>query len=254
MLIDVHAHLWLERPEESIKTVVRLCGYYQIDKVFISTLGDGYYPDQDAIVRCNDITAGFMRERPDLAEGLAYINPANPGYMDEMKRCIEDYNMRGVKLWVATFCDDERVDSIAEQAIKYGVPVLAHTFYKSVGQLEYESRGEHAANLGARYPELKFIAAHIGANVYHTVKSIKDYPNICVDFSGSYFRRDDIEYTIKHLGAERILFGSDMPGVFEDCLGKAESVGISDADREFIYYKNAVRLFYGGTPPNVVSA
>ena len=245
MLIDVHAHLNPDRqPDGGKKRILEICEFYKVDKVLISTLNSPKYnPTQELIGRCNEMTAGFMKERPGLIEGLAYINPSHTDCVDVMRRCIEDHGMRGVKIHAATFCDDVRVNPIAEQAIKYGLPILCHTFSKSMGQLDHESRGPQAENIGRRYPELKFIAAHIGANVYAMVKCIKDVPNVCVDFSGSIFRRDDVEYTVKHLGADRVLFGSDMPGVFENCLGKAESAGLSDRDREKIYYKNAVRLF-----------
>ena len=242
-IIDVHAHYGHGAKD----LILEICEFYNIYKIFVSTLDAGsgaeYYPSRDTVKKCNEMTAGFMRERPKLVEGLCYLNPANGGCLEELKRCVEGFGMRGIKLWVATYCDDERVFPIAEAAVKYGIPILAHTFFKEIGQLEHESRGFHAANLGKRYPELKLIAAHTGANVYHTVKSVKDVRNVCVDFSGSFFRRDDIEYTVRHLGAERVLFGSDMPGVFEDCLGKAETSGITDGERELIYYKNACRLF-----------
>jgi hypothetical protein len=243
-LIDAHGHLWFDQPETSKQTVLRLCETYNVYKTFISTLCMAqYYPGEEEVKQSNNITHSFMRENPGMIEGLAYINPVNDGCVDELKRCVEDLGMRGIKIWVAVHCDDTCVNRVAEAAIAYDIPVLAHTFKKTVGQIITESTGPNAANLGLRYPELKLIAAHLGGNVYETIKCIKDTRNICVDFSGSMFRRDDLDYTVRHLGVERVLFGSDMPLAFENCIGQVEGADLCEADKRKIYHDNAVRLF-----------
>ena len=241
-IVDVHGHLWLGSAEKNKETILKICTAYNVKKLFISTL-QGYYPDESEIRNCNDATYGFMQERPGLIKGLAYINPANHNCMDELKRCISELGMSGIKLWVATRCDDERVNPVAEAAIRYDIPVEIHSFKKTVGQLEHESTGIHVENLGKRYPELKIIMAHIGSNVYDAVKCVKEYNNIFIDFSGSIMRRDDLDYTIKHVGVSRILFGSDMPGSFENCVGQVEGAAITGEERRMIFYGNACKLF-----------
>ena len=242
MIVDIHGHLWLHKPEEDKKIILRICKVYNVKKLFLSTI-QNEYPDEDEIMRCNDTTYRFMNEHPELIKGMAYINPANRNCTAELKRCIEEFGMSGVKLWVATLCDDERVNPIAEAAIKYGIPILIHCFKKTVGQLEHESTGRNVENLGKRYPELNIIMAHLGSNVYDTIKCIKEYDNIYADFSGSVMRRDDLDYTIKHIGVRRVLFGSDLPGCFEDCVGQVEGAAVTGEERKMIYYRNACKLF-----------
>jgi len=242
VIVDIHAHLWLGNAEKNKETNLDNCTAFNVKKLYVSTL-QGYYPDENEIRQCNDMTYGFMKEHPHLVKGYAYINPANANSVNELRRCIEECGMSGIKLWVATFCDDERVNPIAEAAIRYDIPILIHCFKKTVGQLEHESTGVNVENLGKRYPELKIIMAHIGANVYDTVKCIKEYNNIFVDFSGSFMRRDDLDYTIRHIGVQRMLFGSDMPGCFENCVGQVEGAAITDEERKMIYYGNACKLF-----------
>jgi len=242
VIVDVHGHLWLKNAERDKVTNLRICSAYNIKKLFISTL-NGYYPDETEVRSCNETTFGFMKERPNLIKGLAYLNPANPNCVNELERCVNEFGMCGIKLWVATFCDDERVNPIAEAAIKYDIPIEVHCFKKTVGQLEHETTGIHVENLGKRYPELKIIMAHIGSNVYDTVKCIKEYDNIFADFSGSVMRRDDLDYTIRHIGVQRLLFGSDMPGSFDDCVGQVEGAAITDEERKMIYCGNACKLF-----------
>ena len=244
MIVDSHAHVWHHAPDKGKERILKISKTYDVRKFFLSTLNEVIYsPSEEVIRQCNEITYGFMKEQPDLIRGMAYLNPVNPNCVDELKRCVEDYGMSGVKLWVAVFCDDERINPIAEAAIGYGIPVLAHCFKKAVGQLEFESTGPNVENLGRRYPELKIIMAHLGANVYDTIKCVKEYDNIYTDFSGSVCRRDDLDYTIRHLGVERVLFGSDIPIAFEDCIGQVECADITEDERKMIYYGNACKLF-----------
>ena len=243
MIIDVHMHLWGDH-ESTKSEILKVCERHDVRKTFISTLlGTLQQPNEEEIRTGNDITYRFMKSAPSLIKGLAYLNPLNDNCADELKRRIEDEGMSGIKIWVATQCDNPHVDIIADLAIKYDIPILIHAFYKKMGFLPGESRGFHVRNLAKRYPELKIIMAHLGSNVYDSIKCIKDCPNVYTDFSGSMYRRDDLDYTISHIGTGRVLFGSDFPGTFENCIGQVLGADISDDQRQDIFYKNAAKLF-----------
>ncbi len=242
-MIDVHGHIWMHEREISKRDVLSLCKKFGIKKVFISSLyEDIFNPDENEISNANNTTFSFIKESGGLAEGMAYINPRNANCAAEAKSCLEN-GMKGIKLWVSAFCDDTPVNPVAELAINYKVPLLVHAFYKSTGQLENESRGSHVRQLALRYPALKIIMAHLGANVYDAVKCVSGCANVYADISGSIFRRDDLDYAIKHMSAERLLFGTDMPGSFENCFGQVEGADIGDEDKQKIYYGNAIKLF-----------
>jgi predicted TIM-barrel fold metal-dependent hydrolase len=147
-----------------------------------------------------------------------------------------------MKLWVATFCDDPRAFPLVEKCIEYKIPVLVHAFYKSIGQLEHESLGKHVASLARRYPEAKIIMAHLSSNCYLGIKEIEGCKNVYSDICGSIFRRDEVDYSVSRLGAERILFGTDMPGSYLVNLGQVEEADLTPEQREMIYYRNALRI------------
>lgn len=242
MLIDIHAHLWLGRYEENKKDIIKACQLYNISKVYVSSLGT-LYPSSAEIDELNNETYQFMREKPELIGGFCHINPNNRNCFEVLKKGIEEYGMSGMKLWVATFCDDPKVYPLVEKCIDYNIPVLIHVFHKAVGQLEYESLGMNISNLAKRYPEAKIIMAHLGANCYLGVKSIVNQKNIWVDVSGSIYRRDDIDYTKKLIGAERIIFGSDMPDInIITTLGQVEEANLTEEEKNLIYYKNAIKI------------
>ena len=242
MLIDIHAHLWDGAFDKNKAEILKACELYNIDKVYISSLG-GFYPDEEEIEMLNGETYKFMCEAPDKIGGFCYINPQHSDCLDVLKRGIEDCGMSGMKLWVATYCDDPRVYPLVEKCIEYGIPVLVHAFHKSIGQLEYESEGIHVAHLAEMFPESKIIMAHMGANCHRELKPVRSLKNVSVDICGSLFRRDDVDYANKLIGAERILFGSDMPGAsFLVNYGQVEEADLSANERSLIYYKNALKL------------
>ncbi len=243
MIIDMHAHLWRGKYEENKEEIVRAAEAYEISRIYLSSLGS-HYPDEVEIAELNQATYQFMNEQPNLIKGYCYINPTHNNSLDMLKRGIEEYSMSGMKLWVATLCDDPKVFPLVEKCIEYDIPILVHAFYKAVGQLQFESVGSHVSNLASRYPESKIIMAHLAANCHMGIKDIMYNKNVWTDISGSMFRLDDVDYTKKLIGADRILFGSDLPGAsYLVNLGQIEEADLTQEEKEKIYYKNAENLF-----------
>lgn len=246
MVIDIHAHLWDRGFTENKREILHACEQYNIDKVYISGLGV-QFPDEQEIARLNRETAAFMHEASDRIGGFCYINPVHDNALYELQKGIEDYGMSGMKLWIATYCDDPRVFPLVEKCINYHIPVLIHAFHKAVGQLECESLGINVAKLAKIYSEAKIIMAHLGANSYRELKPVRHLKNVSVDISGSIFRSDDVNYAKKMVGTDRILFGSDMPGAsFLVNYGQIQGADLNEHEREQIFYKNALRILERG--------
>lgn len=239
MLIDIHAHLWGNTPEQSKKEVITACERYGIDKVCISVL-ENLYPDKAEVDRMNRELYRFMEEY-DRVIGFVYIDPSQDNALQVLQEGLA-HGVKGIKLWVATYCNDPCVFPVIEKAIELELPVMIHTWKKSVGQLRNETTGTEVADLARRYPQAKLIMAHLGGNCYHGVHAIRDCKNVCTDFSGSIYKGDELAYTLEMLGAERVLFGSDMPGSFLVNLGQVEDLPLTADQKDLIYYKNALRL------------
>ena len=242
MIIDVHTHIWAADYANSTRELLQACERFGISKIYVSGL-KSHYPDEAEIAALNADVYRFMKERPDVVEGYVYVNPAHGNAMDVLRRGIEQYGMAGMKLWVATFCDDPRVFPLVEKCIDYNIPILIHSFHKAVGQLEFETTGVHVSRLAERYPQAKLLMAHFGGNCYHGVKAVRDYPNVWLDFSGSLFRRDEVDYAVKQVGVDRIVFGSDMPITYLVNWGQVEEADLTPDEKERIYSRNAIRLF-----------
>ncbi len=243
MIIDIHAHGCT--PGGNIpyneERLLRASEKYNVAKIYISNLM-AVYPTKEQVDEGNLSAYNFMRKHPDKIGGFVYVSHEHDNAVDVLKRGIEEQGFEGVKIWVSEKCDSPLMDKVAEKIIEYGVPMLIHSFHKSRKQLEKESVGKNVANLAKRFPELKIIMAHLGGNPYNGIPMIQDFKNVWVDLSGSIFHGDYIDYTVERIGADRLLFGTDMSLPFLNNVGKVLHANISDEEREMIFYKNALKV------------
>lgn len=246
MVIDIHNHIYSGRYDKSEREILKAIELYDISKVYVSGLGSGLYASREEIAECNMEAYRFSRENPGRIDTLCYVNPLYENCMEVLKRGVEEYGMSGMKILIDIFCDDPKVYPLMEKCIEYKIPVLIHCFYKAVRQFPHESTGVNVANLARRYPDAQLVMAHLGGNCYHGIKAVADLENVCVDFAGSIFLRDELDYTVKKIGADRVLFGTDMPGSFLVCYGQVLEADLTEEERNKIFYKNAMRIFGKG--------
>ena len=240
MIIDIHAHLWGGAHDENKRQILKSAELFGFNRVYISSILS-YNPDEEEIKYLNELTYNFMNEEPAVIGGFVYLNPRHGNSSEIMKRYIES-GMSGVKLWVSVLCDDPRVNGIAELCIKMNIPMLVHSFHKASGQLENETTSENVRNLAVRYPELRIIMAHMGGNPYHGLRCIADLDNVYPDISGTPIGKGEIDYAVGQIGADRLLFGTDMPYGGRQCIAQVEDSGLSDEEKEKVYYRNALKV------------
>ncbi len=245
MIIDVHAHMHsTDNPQAILKAVHQ----YGIQRVYVSNVSErGYYPTDTGVDYCNRAAADFCKEHSDIFRYMCFVNPYNKNTQDVIRRAVEDDHAKGIKLLVATKCDSHLVNPVAEMAIRYDMPILIHAFHKyDGGLLTNESTAYEVAELAKRYPEAKLIMAHLGGDAYHGLKAVRDCKNVWADISGTIYRNGELEYAVKLLGEDRILFGTDAQGVpYPLCIGKVQEADISEEAKEKIFWKNTWNLFGG---------
>ena len=246
MVTDVHAHIMTHNIEGGKRNLLNVAERFGVDRYYISTIDGSESPDEATIDFDNKVTCDFMQEQPGLIKGYAYINPRNANALDVLKKGIEEQGMSGVKLWIATYADDPLVYPIMEKMIEYDKPVLFHTFVKAVGQLRYETTSYHIGRLAERYPESKIIMAHLGGEPYHGIRNVVKYKNVWIDHSGTLVGSNDLQHTVDLVGADRVLFGSDMPITYAGAYGQVLACKLTPEEREKIFWKNTAELFGEG--------
>ena len=241
MVIDIHAHIWGGDIPGCKRKLVKAMDLYGIDRVYVSGL-QNLWSDEKEIDFLTAAVFDFMQEMPDRIGGVVYINPRNQNVMDVLRSAVEDRGVEMIKLWVNTLADDPSVDPIMTYAESVGVPVLMHAIHDSVRQLPTCSTGVHIANIAKRHPRTKILMAHFGGNCYHGIPAVRELPNVWCDMSGPSFHGEELAYAVEFLGAERVLFGTDMPGPYITNLGQVLGAELTPQQRELILYKNARKL------------
>jgi predicted TIM-barrel fold metal-dependent hydrolase len=93
-------------------------------------------------------------------------------------------------------------------------------------------------DIAKRYSEAIFQYAHIGGGIdwENACKILKDSPNVYVDVSGSNNVANMIDFAMKYIGEDRLLFGCD--NCFYQGVGHLFSAKLTDAQRRKIFFEN----------------
>ncbi|WP_409343981.1 amidohydrolase family protein [Paenibacillus sp. MBLB4367] len=241
-MIDAHIHLsgselHPETIEEGDRLGIRLF-------VGSSLLNMNHCPTREEVNMANDDMVRVTRRYPDRVAGYCYVNPRHgEAALGDFRKRIEEQGMIGLKLWVATLCNDPLVFPFIEQAIDYRTPILIHTWRKTVGQLPYESTAVHVADLARRYPEARIIMAHLGGQAETAVNAIAAYRNVYTDTSGTPIGGGEVSLAVSRLGAERVIFGSDLPyACLASNIGKVLGAGLTEREWGLVTEGNMAKL------------
>ena len=245
--IDIHVHPPRQNDPNGIPKMLAVAERAGIHMLCLLGRVGEYGPDPtpEAIQESNSETMEIVAAYPERCCGMAYLSGAHePAFTrDEISRTIADGPLLGIKLWVSVNARDRRLDPLMERAAELGVPVLHHSWYKSVGATFNESPPCDIADLGRRHPDTKLIMAHLSGCGWRGVCDIAPHENISLDTCGSQPESGLVEYAVQELGAERVLFGSDAPGRDFACqLGRVLAAAAADDDRAAVLGGNAKRL------------
>jgi predicted TIM-barrel fold metal-dependent hydrolase len=241
-VIDAHLHNWDEYRDYD--HLMRCLDRFQVDHgVLLSPLLGGFCPNEAQLDESNRLTLQFVRQAKGRLSGFCYVNPQHsPHALDALRRGL-DAGLIGLKLWVATFCDDARVFPLVEEVSARGLPTLVHTWIKHTGNLEHESTPAHCARLAGRYPRAKFIMAHFGGDWEIGLKTIRHLPNVCADYAGTPNEAGAYEMAVRELGEDRVIFGSDGPGgIYLVNYGRVLEADIPESARGKILAGNFLNL------------
>jgi predicted TIM-barrel fold metal-dependent hydrolase len=173
-----------------------------------------------------------------------YLSGEHPeASVRELDRCVRDGPMVGVKLWVARRCSAPEFDPIAVRAAELKVPIIQHTWMNILGNGLGESRPDDLAELGRRHPKTTFICVHTGGDWLLGLRPIRGTPNVLAETAGSNPTTGFVEMAVRELGAERIVYGSDVPGRgFASQLAKVRGANVPDDVKRLILGGNLRRV------------
>jgi len=250
MIIDAHIHYPFAEYKEmkDICEVIRLAKKFGVSKLFL--LGDvfrhGHFQNEEQIKEINDLTIELVKKHPDSLVGFCYLNPANsPDFMiEEIERCVVKNGFKGLKFEISLNCRSKKLDVVMQKAGELGCAVIQHSWYRPAGRYNEESTPADIADLASRFPDVKIIMPHLAGCGMRGILDIAGHKNVYVDSSGSLAVAGMVEYAVKTLGADRIIYGSDIPGRdFSAQIGRIYGAEISKKDKIKILGLNAVKIF-----------
>jgi predicted TIM-barrel fold metal-dependent hydrolase len=204
-----------------------------------------YHPTPEQVRIENDRVMEAVRHFPDRAYGSLYLSPGDvESSLKEFDRCIRDGPMVMIgELETDIRCNSPALDPLVERAISLNVPILQHTWTVSNGDGPGESTPLDLVELARRHPRGQFICGHTGGNWELGIRAIRETKNICAEIAGSDPTSGFTEMAVRELGAERVVYGSDVGGrSFASQIAKVLGAEISDKEKELILGGNLRRL------------
>lgn len=234
MLVDVHSHFF-KYPDHftsdfreqarrarniEINLTVRWPDYHaaatHCDKTVVfggkARLSGVWVPDSDV--------AAYARQKPDKLVAFLSVDPAQPGWQEELIQGHQDLRMKGIKLlpMYAGFKPNQpELNYLWEYATQHGLPVLLHTGTTFVDKAPLECTLPRLVDdVAIRYPQVKIIMAHL-SHPYEgeCVVTIRKHPNVYADCSALHYRPFQLYHSlmlVQEYGVwNKVLFGSDYP-------------------------------------------
>jgi len=244
--IDAHDHVRLSKdgPENQIEFADRL----GVDKMIISRPISRDKAGPKEFKESNDMVIESMKQFPDRFIGQCFINPVyQKESLEEIDRCV-DAGMIGLKVYTQVKINDPLFYPIVEKFIDLKMIILMHAeCMLGVGgyRMKYDSNRPHSTSIpedfvdiASRYPEAMFQYAHIGGGFdwEYACKMLRNSPNVWVDTSGSNNEEYIIDFALKTLGEDRLLFGSD--GSYYQSVGKILASNLSETQKKKLFFEN----------------
>ena len=191
----------------------------------------------------NDMVSQAMRDFPGRFVGYAGVNPNYPKDVEpELSHAFQNGHTM-IKLHPS--CHDYAVTGpnygpVWEYAKEYQCPVLIHCW-------QGDARCEPAtcAKVAQDHPDVVIILGHSGgpSGIDEGIAEAQKWDHFYLDITGSTNTIGLIEKMVEGVGADRVLYGSDLPFIdASSAIGKVAYSKISEEDELKILGKNMRQL------------
>jgi predicted TIM-barrel fold metal-dependent hydrolase len=193
----------------------------------------------------NRNAAQIVAETPGLLQYVV-IDPRVPETYRQAEEMLQQPHCVGIKIHPEehVYPVNEFGAAIFEFAAKHKAVVLSHSS-------ERNSLAADLVDWANRFPEMKLILAHIGCgwdNDYtHQVRGVQQSRNgnVFADTSSARSITPNlIEWAVRQIGADRVLFGTDTP-LYVTAMQRVriDRADLTDAEKNKILHENAEKLF-----------
>lgn len=267
MIIDAHVHIGGECVgfEMSEEIVLESMRKYNIDICIISNGDSGEYghdlellPEDVQISQKESLERAirFAKENKGRIYAGFWCKPHNELLDDEIEKMIAENRKYMIALKVHPYhsnlaFDDDKMIPYLNLAVKYNLPVIVHTGNS------YNDSPERVYNMAKKYPNLKFILAHMGLGTDNqlAIDLMAKADNLYADTA--WVPVSTTLEVIKRYGSKRVMFGTDspidgvdtyycnregQPSLYRQYFGELKSM-ISEEDYENLMCNTAKEVF-----------
>lgn len=254
--IDVHGHYGTYRQEgksdlyNGLMTgdaaeVVRRASAVHVQLTIVSPLSALLPRFKADAVAGNNEAAQIVARTPGLRQYVV-LDPRRPETYSQAAEMLSQPQCVGIKIHPEEhgYPIREHAQPIFEFAARHRAVILTHSS-------EQNSLAADFIPWANEHPEVRLILAHIGCgcdgDVTHQVRAIQQsrHGNVFADTSSARSITPGlIEWAVREIGVERVLFGTDTP-LYSTAMQRARInyADLSDADKRKILRENALQLF-----------
>ena len=238
-----------------------------IDKAVLfysDDVGDGY--SDEALLEINRHVSRISERHPERIIPFASVDPRRGEAPDILRRCIEEYGMRGLK-WHPDdgfYPNSEASFGVLEVASELGIPLITHSGPLPGVRSEY-AHPIHLDDVASSFPELPVIAAHMGDTWWRDWLAIVQYKrNIYGDLAMWQFTAETnmaklravLREIIDSVGPGQVLFATDAPA-FEAIVPNGAWVDavkslVKESDDGIQFRQDEVDVILGGNAEKVL--
>lgn len=240
MIIDSHTHLGACRVFGANQTAEELLGAMDAADIDLSVVQP--FPGAPNPRAAHDAIAELASAHPGRIVGMASIDPHqdHDAYREELQRCVRDLGFRAVKVHTIGHSvkpGSADADLIFSAAAELGIAVMIHT-----GPGVPFAEPAAWIPTAQRYPDTPVILGHAGASLYTgpAIVAARVCDNVVLETS--WCNPQDLRAAVAALGAERILFGSDLTFNVQVELVKYDAANLTDEQRALVMAENARRV------------
>jgi predicted TIM-barrel fold metal-dependent hydrolase len=193
----------------------------------------------------NEDAERVVTEYPQLRQWVV-VHPLVPETYTQAERILQQPTCAGIKIHPEEhgYPIKDHGRAIFQFAAEHRAIMLTHSGHEN-------SQPEEFVPFANDFPEVQLILAHIGCTIDidpgHQVRAVQQskHGNMFADTSSAQSVIPGlIEWAVKEIGSERILYGTDTPVYFAPMQRtRINLADIDDADKKRILRDNAVKLF-----------
>lgn len=253
--IDVHGHVGQYRGCKHAvmdgfysggpDVVRRRAEWARVEFTFVSPLQGLFTQFGDDPLRANSELAADIGNHPCLFH-WAVVEPSRPETYRQAAELLKTPRCIGIKVHpdFHGYRIAEHGGRIFEFAAKTGAVILSHSGGDPSLPLDFLPFAD-------AFPEVKLILAHLGWSLdFDLTRQVgavaaSRHGNVHVDTSSSFSVTSNlIEWAVREVGPERVLFGTDTPLYFSPMQrARIDHAEMDDAAKRLILRGNAERLF-----------